>query len=606
MSVNSVFGRTGDVVAQSGDYSLSQIGGVNLASPAKSQVLLYNGTNWTNQNLTVSVQAYGATGNGSTDDTTAIQNAITAVVNAGGGTVFFPPGNYKISSNLNVQGGARLVGAGWGENGMNSQGSNTAATTITWHGSTGGTMILIKSATSTYHIYDAAVIGLYLEGNFTAGVLVKASSTVLCEFDFAGEAAYGPNSSTYGYGLILDGANNALSFNNRVRKLLYNATANSDSIYTVGLLLDSAGFGTTVNFIDYVQVIDQVDGNGIWIRSDNNTIVHCQADLTFKNDPVYPGRNNYVFKCTGLVTAESMSHGNVVGAESESAIKINGIGTIGGVVVNNGGSGYTSAPTVTIGAPDNPGGAQATATATVSGGVLTAITMTNNGSGYTKNPSVTFSGGGGSSATATAITPTLHYQIVSFTNGGLFETAKYQMSGSKELSVNDFSALVGSPTHVNIASNSLAAWSMPKSSQVVASLPSQVNWNNGNIESVDIYYAVDTSPGSAQQISINTWLGSISSGESLTTANLQGSSITVPSGASTTNLNVYRVMYSTPVPLTLGDLLNVLIARASSDSYTGNFQLVGARVNYQSKGPYLGTPTSPTYGQTYNVAPMGC
>jgi Pectate lyase superfamily protein len=114
MSVNSVFGRTGDVVAQSGDYSLSQIGGVNLASPAKSQVLLYNGTNWTNQNLTVSVQAYGATGNGSTDDTTAIQNAITAVVNAGGGTVFFPPGNYKISSTLNVQGGGQTCRCGLG------------------------------------------------------------------------------------------------------------------------------------------------------------------------------------------------------------------------------------------------------------------------------------------------------------------------------------------------------------------------------------------------------------------------------------------------------------------------------------------------------------
>jgi hypothetical protein len=43
---------------------------------------------------------YGATGDGSTDDTTAIQNAIDAL--SSGGTVFFPPGIYKITSTLTL------------------------------------------------------------------------------------------------------------------------------------------------------------------------------------------------------------------------------------------------------------------------------------------------------------------------------------------------------------------------------------------------------------------------------------------------------------------------------------------------------------------------
>lgn len=47
------------------------------------------------------VTAYGAVGNGTTDDTIAIQAAIDAALSAGG-TVYFPPGNYKISATLVV------------------------------------------------------------------------------------------------------------------------------------------------------------------------------------------------------------------------------------------------------------------------------------------------------------------------------------------------------------------------------------------------------------------------------------------------------------------------------------------------------------------------
>lgn len=65
------------------------------------------------------VQAYGATGNGSTDDTAAIQSAINAaatVNSAGtqGGTVYFPPGVYACSGQLSLPGlkAIKLLGAG--------------------------------------------------------------------------------------------------------------------------------------------------------------------------------------------------------------------------------------------------------------------------------------------------------------------------------------------------------------------------------------------------------------------------------------------------------------------------------------------------------------
>lgn len=70
-----------------------------------------------------------------------------------------------------------------------------------------------------------------------------------------------------------------------------------------------------------------------------------------------------------------------------------------GAVIVSGGTGYSTAPTVTIAAPSGVG-TTATATATVSGGVVTAITITSPGSGYGNFPAISFSGGGGTGATA--------------------------------------------------------------------------------------------------------------------------------------------------------------------------------------------------------------
>ena len=73
------------------------------------------------------------------------------------------------------------------------------------------------------------------------------------------------------------------------------------------------------------------------------------------------------------------------------------------ITVTNGGSGYTTAPTVTT-------SGDASATATVVGGVVTAITLNRDPDGityfdegtYSSAPTITISGGGGSGATATA------------------------------------------------------------------------------------------------------------------------------------------------------------------------------------------------------------
>lgn len=53
-----------------------------------------------------SVKDYGATGNGTTDDRTFINNAIAAAVTNGGGTVYFPAGTYRITAEIGNFNGA--------------------------------------------------------------------------------------------------------------------------------------------------------------------------------------------------------------------------------------------------------------------------------------------------------------------------------------------------------------------------------------------------------------------------------------------------------------------------------------------------------------------
>lgn len=57
---------------------------------------------------------YSAKGDGTTDDTTSIQNAINAAHIDGGGTVFFPTGTYLITAVLTIYSNTTLQGSAQG------------------------------------------------------------------------------------------------------------------------------------------------------------------------------------------------------------------------------------------------------------------------------------------------------------------------------------------------------------------------------------------------------------------------------------------------------------------------------------------------------------
>jgi hypothetical protein len=136
-----------------------------------------------------------------------------------------------------------------------------------------------------------------------------------------------------------------------------------------------------------------------------------------------------LYECTNYV---SERRGNqVVSFDLHVGASVSGFelytktAAVASLSVTNGGSGYSSAPTVAIAAHGTDDavtgvtGAQATVTATVSaisGGAVTGVTVTDGGNSYTIAPTVSFSGGGGAAATANIVDEAV--DSISVTNGG--------------------------------------------------------------------------------------------------------------------------------------------------------------------------------------------
>ena len=151
----------------------------------------------------------------------------------------------------------------------------------------------------------------------------------------------------------------------------------------------------------------------------------------------------------GHATSVTFSAPQTAGGTSATGVVILSGGIVTGITVGTAGSGYSTAPTITISAPQVEGGQTATATATINTtGAVSGITVVTAGSGYLTSPTITITAApaGGVNATATATIATSSISRISITSGGSGYTAAPTVTITA-YNTGDFGAVVA-PTGV--------------------------------------------------------------------------------------------------------------------------------------------------------------
>ena len=157
------------------------------------------------------------------------------------------------------------------------------------------------------------------------------------------------------------------------------------------------------------------------VTSSSTVLNSAGGQVTLTATITYPAGTNVV---TGVAVTNGGSGYTSVPTVSFKPYPVTGTGTgaaatatidgrVASIAIVNGGSGYT-APTVTL---SGGGGTGALATATINGGVITGIAVTAAGTGYTSAPTVAITGQAGSGATGTA-TITKVVSAITVTSGG--------------------------------------------------------------------------------------------------------------------------------------------------------------------------------------------
>jgi len=195
----------------------------------------------------------------------------------------------------------------------------------------------------------------------------------------------------------------------------------------------SSVYSCNIKNVDYI-VAFEADGRAEYLKMDTNTKGTLAAVGTFsatgvrmrqwKNERAIisdPAKGYYTWDAVDLISVGSIGSAGItatgsgyttpptvtVSAPNQSngvqativASISNAASTITNISITSGGTGYTSFPTVTIAAPTSPYGVQAQAVVTsITSGVVSSIQITNPGYGYTTAPSVTFSSGAAAAA----------------------------------------------------------------------------------------------------------------------------------------------------------------------------------------------------------------
>ena len=271
-----------------------------------------------------------------------------------------------------------------------------------------------------------------------AGLNTKANRTAIKEEEFA----WIENAMPIGFGnikivpaqsTVKDSGNTAVAFANTVTSFV------------------SANIGLN----DYIVAFEN-NGRAEYFRIDTATKANVSVSGTFSNtgvttaqykneriiigDPTkgvssWDGNNVVSIGSVGLIGITEPGNGyltapnvTISAPNDANGIQATAIATIttgasgvSAINVTAGSSGYSTVPGVTIAPPSTTGGITAQAVATISGGIVVAVSVTNPGSGYLTAPAVTFSSG---AATATAVLNTGQVNNITLTDAGTGYTSQ--------------------------------------------------------------------------------------------------------------------------------------------------------------------------------------
>lgn len=170
------------------------------------------------------VTDFGALGNGTNDDTSAIQAAIDSF--SAGGTLRFPRGTYRLTDSLKTKRGLRLVGDGW------------FATILS------GTSMAVPmfKDTSTYTYKDGGMQGMTLVGNTSAAGnhLVQVSTLGVNRYIFDSVRFYECGGDALHIESLI-ASSQAGSYQNAVRDCIFGDPANASVIRIKGHAIFALG-----------------------------------------------------------------------------------------------------------------------------------------------------------------------------------------------------------------------------------------------------------------------------------------------------------------------------------------------------------------------------
>jgi Pectate lyase superfamily protein len=249
---------TDSSVANNANINSSKIGFLQAGAGAVNRTVLSK-----LQEVQLSVKDFGATGNGTTDDTTSINSAIAAISNLGGGVVYFPPGTYLCGELQITSSSVKLRGAGHGGFHFLSP-YRIAPSQLVYNGvNVTGSWINFR-ATSNFVLDDCELTGIYLNpgsGNAPINV-VNVVSCCFSKFEVVTDGQTGV--------ALLTGCSNTVTETPDTQRNEFWVTSNCAASGTIVQVDGISTANTSFNTFHLVDG-DYTNGNGINIdNADNN------------------------------------------------------------------------------------------------------------------------------------------------------------------------------------------------------------------------------------------------------------------------------------------------------------------------------------------------